>query len=131
MENPNSILESVKAQIGILDDSYDVFDPSIVMAINSAFLMLNQLGVGPDDPFSITDNSTTWDEFIEGGSIELVKSYVGLRTRLLFDPPTNSALIEAINSQLQMFEFRLLVEAEKSKLYPADMSGIYIDEEDP
>lgn len=129
MENPNSILESTKKQLGILSD-YDAFDAEIIIAINSAFFTLHQLGAGPDDPFTISDTTSTWDEFVTEGSLDLVKSYVFLRAKLLFDPPTNSFLVDSINKQLEMFEYRIRVQSEKDLLYPADLTDIYITEED-
>ena len=121
-----SILESVKKQLGILPD-YKHFDEEIIMGINSSFFILNQLGVGPETPFTIEDDEEVWSNFIpEGTTLELVKSYIPLRVRLLFDPPTNSYLVESINKQIQEFEFRLMVDAEKSLLPPADMGDIYV-----
>lgn len=122
----DSILNSVKKTLGILDD-YTHFDDEIITAINSAFFILNTLGVGPDDPFKITDASSIWTDFLDDGDIELVKSYIPLRVRLLFDPPSNSFLVESINKQIDEFEFRMLADAEKDKLYEADMSGVYVD----
>ena len=58
-----SILESVKKTLGILDD-YDHFDPEIIQAINTAFFTLNQLGIGPEEPFTIKDNYATWTDFM-------------------------------------------------------------------
>lgn len=122
----DSILQSVKKKLGIQPD-YEHFDEDIITDINSAFMILNQLGVGPDEPFRITGADEVWSDFIEDGRIELVKSYVPLRVRLLFDPPTNSFLVDSINKQIQEFEFRMNVEAEKDLLYPADMSGIFVE----
>lgn len=104
----DSILDSVKKSLGILED-YDHFDPEIIMAINSAFFTLNQLGVGPSEAYHITDSSNTWDEFIVDDNIEAVKSYIPLKVKLLFDPPSNGTLIENINKQISEFEFRLMV----------------------
>lgn len=120
------ILSSVKKKLGIQED-YTHFDEDIIMDINSTFMILNQLGVGPEEPFVIDadDEWEEWSDFVEPGKIELVKSYVYLRVRLLFDPPANSFLVESINKQIQEFEFRMMVEAEKDKLYPVDMGDIY------
>lgn len=119
-----SILQSVKKKLGIIPE-YEHFDDEIITDINSAFSILNQLGVGPDEPFTISGSDEVWTDFIEDGRIELVKSYIPLRVRLLFDPPTNSFLVESINKQIAEFEFRMNVEAEKDLLYPSDMTGIY------
>lgn len=121
-----SILQSVKKKLGIMPE-YEHFDDEIITGINSAFSILNQLGVGPDEPFTISGSDEVWTDFIEDGRIELVKSYIPLRVRLLFDPPTNSFLVDSINKQIAEFEFRMNVEAEKDLLYPSDMTGIYME----
>lgn len=121
----DSILTSVKKMLGIQDD-YTHFDPEIIMHINSAFLILNQLGVGPDDPFVIESKMDYWDDFVDEGKIDLVKTYVYMRVRLMFDPPTSGFLVDSLNKQIQEYEFRMSVQAEKDLLPEADMSGIYI-----
>lgn len=122
-----SILNSIKEKLGMLDD-YTQFDNEIIMDINSAFFILNNLGIGPDDPFTISSADDVWTDFIDDGKEELVKSYIALRVRLLFDPPANSFLVDSINKQISEFEFRLMVDAEKDKLPEADMTGIYLEE---
>lgn len=122
-----SILTSVKKMLGIQED-YEHFDDDIIMHINSTFLILNQLGVGPEDPFVVQDKMDAWDDFVSEGQIELVKSYTYMRVRLMFDPPTSGFLLDSINKQIAEFEFRMNVQAEKDKLYPADMSDIFVDE---
>lgn len=122
-----SILTSVKKMLGIQED-YEHFDDDIIMHINSTFLILNQLGVGPEEPFTVQDKMDAWDDFVPEGQIELVKSYTYMRVRLMFDPPTSGFLLDSINKQIAEFEFRMNVQAEKDKLYPADMSGIFVDE---
>ena len=108
----DSILTSIKKLLGI-DEEYEQFDSDLIMHINSVFSVLMQLGVGPADGFSIEDGSATWTSFIsDNAKIEMVKSYVYLKVRLLFDPPTGSALIESINNQIKEFEWRLNVAAE-------------------
>lgn len=106
-----SILTSIKKLLGIAEE-YEHFDPDIIMHINSVFMILNQMGVGPESAFIIHDASATWDEFAEEGKIESVKSYVYLKTRLLFDPPQSSAVIESINRLIGELEYRLYVDAE-------------------
>lgn len=108
----DSILNSIKQQIGITNECVE-FDESLIIHINSAFFVLNQLGVGPEDPFSITDSSTSWSDFLNGDtSIEAVKTYMALKVQLLFDPPSSSALLDAKNRQLSEFEWRLNISAE-------------------
>ena len=105
----DSILTSIKKLLGITEE-YESFDQDIIMHINSAFMILNQLGVGPKSGFSINDKSSTWDEFIpESSNLEAVKTYVHLKVKLMFDPPLSSTVIEAIKSQINELEWRLNV----------------------
>lgn len=125
-EHPmDSILNSVKKKLGIQED-YTHFDEDIIMDINSVFMILNQLGVGPDEPFTIEDEYDTWDDFIDDIRIEAVKSYMYMRVRLMFDPPTTGFLVESLNKQIAELEWRMNVQAETPHLYPADMSGIFV-----
>ena len=104
----DSILTSIKKLLGITEE-YEHFDPDIIMHINSAFMILNQLGVGPEEGFFIKDKSSTWDEFLSGSNLEAVKTYVYLKVKLMFDPPLSSTVIEAIKSQISELEWRLNV----------------------
>jgi hypothetical protein len=110
-----SILISTKKILG-LDQSYTAFDQDVLTHINTAFSTLNQLGVGPVQGFFIEDETPTWDDFLDMVDDvmmhNMVKTYVYLRVRLLFDPPQTSYLIEALNQQLKEFEWRLNVERE-------------------
>lgn len=104
-----SILTSIKKLLGIPEE-YDHFDPDIIMHINTVFMILNQLGVGPETCFSIEDDTTTWGDFLEDPTqLQMVKSYMGLKVRLLFDPPSSSTHMTAINEAIREFEFRLNV----------------------
>ena len=108
-----SILISIKKLLGIAGD-YTVFDADIIMHINSVFMILNQLGVGPDEYYRIEDDLNTWNEFITAEDhLDAVKSYIHLKVKLLFDPPLNSAVIEANEQIIKELEWRLTVQAEK------------------
>lgn len=110
----DSILTSIKKLLGITED-YTHFDTDIIMHINSVFSILTQLGVGPPEGFYIQDKTTVWDEYItDPNKIEMVKSYMYLKVRLLFDPPSSSSVIEAFNKQISEFEWRLNVAVETS-----------------
>lgn len=115
----NSILDSVKKVLN-LDPSYTAFDPDIIMFINSAFVTLHQLGLGPTEGFWIESPAETWDEFITSppNYVNMVKTYVFLRARMLFDPPTTSFLIAAMNEQIQEYEWRLNVARENELPFP-------------
>lgn len=109
----SSILEDVKKMIGP-SASYDVFDPELIIHINSVFSILKQMGVGPqDETFKITGTSEEWNDFFEDGeNLEMVKTYVYLKVRMIFDPPQSSAVAEAFNRQISEFEWRLNVEVD-------------------
>lgn len=108
----DSILTSIKKLLGIAEE-YEHFDQDIIMHINSVFMTLTQIGVGPSEGFVIEDDTSVWTDFIpEVGKLEAVKSYMHLRVKLLFDPPQSSAVIEAMNRMISEFEWRLNVAAE-------------------
>lgn len=107
-----SILTSIKKLLGIAEDD-EHFDIDVIMGINSAFSVLTQLGVGPEDGFLITDKNATWIEFMQDDKrLEFLKTYVYLKTKLVFDPPLSSAVIDAINRQISELEWRLNVAAD-------------------
>lgn len=107
----DSILNSVKLQLGILPE-YTVFDQQLILAINTAFSILHQLGVGPKDGYAIEDDSNRWDEVVTKQSLNMVKSYVFLKVKLLFDPPATSFVLDAYNKQLAEMEWRINSEVE-------------------
>lgn len=104
-----SILTSVKKVLG-LDESYTAFDVDILMHINTVFSVLTQIGIGPTDGYMIEDATPTWDAFIgTDNRMNSVKTYVYLRVRVMFDPPTTSFVIDAMAKQIQELEWRLNV----------------------
>lgn len=103
-----SILTSIKKMLGIEED-YEAFDTDIIIHINTVFTILHQLGVGPKEVFKIHDKYSYWSDFIETGSAESVKTYIYMRVRLLFDPPTSSIANEALKDSIKELEFRLNV----------------------
>lgn len=107
-----SILQSVKKGLGVPEDD-DGFDPELIMYINSALMILTQLGIGPLGGVIISGPEETWTSVIEGSyELELVKTYVILRVRLMFDPPSSSFVLDAIKNQIAEFEWRLNVQVE-------------------
>lgn len=110
--NMDSILTSVKKMLGITEE-YTSFDADIIMHINSVFMILNQLGVGPETPYVIVDKTNTWDEFLNGERLELVRSYMFLKVKMLFDPPVGT-VNESYNRQIAEFEWRLNIAADSN-----------------
>ena len=108
----DSILTSVKKVLGIPSD-YEHFDRDILLHLNTVMSILNQLGVGPEEGFIVEDDSTTWSDLFDGdidtNKMMYVKSYVCLRVRLLFDPPTSSGAIDAMERQMRELEWRITV----------------------
>lgn len=105
----DSILTSIKKLLGIAEE-LESFDPDILIHINTVFGILNQLGVGPSDGFAISDKTATWSDYIsDAKNLETVKSYVYLKVRLLFDPPTSSSVLESMNRLTSELEWRINV----------------------
>lgn len=106
-----SILLTIRTMIGIEDD-YDGFDIEIMSGINSAIFSLRQLGIGPPD-FAVTSINETWTDLYAGvNGLESIKSYILLKTKLEFDPPATSFIINSMNEVIKQLEFRLMVEVD-------------------
>ena len=102
-----SILDSIKQMLGIGADDTN-FDKELVMHINGALMVLNQLGVGPREGFSILDKTKNWEDFLEERKdLDLVQTDAYLRVRLVFDPPQNSFLVQAIERQIAEYDWRI------------------------
>lgn len=111
-----SILTSTKKMLGIQED-YTHFDPELITHINSVFMRLYQLGVGPSLPFIVVDEDDTWNDFLEDKTnLEAVKSYMYLKVRLLFDPPATSFVLENFQKMIDEYEWALNVGAETESI---------------
>lgn len=111
----DSILTSVKKFLGAEED-YEHFDQDIIMHINAAFGTLTQLGVGPEDGFSISGKDTTWHEYVsDNTTLNLVKQYIFTKVKVVFDPPQSSFVLEAYNKTIDELTWRLNVEVDPSK----------------
>lgn len=107
-----SILNSMKQMIGPGAES-TAFDVDLIIHINSVFSDLYMLGVGPPKAFKITGTYEIWSDFTKDCDVlESVKTYMYLRLRLLFDPPTSSAVMEAYKEQIAKYEWLHNVAAE-------------------
>lgn len=98
-----SILLTIKKMLGIAEE-YHAFDLDIIVHINSVFLSLYQLGVGPDRPYQIESEEQEWSDFQT--QIPGIPTYVYLKVRLLFDPPTNSFYVDSMKEQIKELEWR-------------------------
>lgn len=106
VDEKESILNSTKKLLGIFS-SVDAFDTELILHINSVLSALVQMGIGPSEGYAITDAENTWSQFLGNDKrLESVKTYVFMRVRLLFDPPSNSSVIQAYENQIKEFEWR-------------------------
>jgi hypothetical protein len=124
----DSILDGTKKALNLAPD-YTPFDQDIIMHINSVFSTLNQLGVGPELGFMIEDNEALWSDFL-GADIRLnnVKTYVYLRVRMLFDPPTIGYLVEAMKEQAKELEWRINAQRESVAWVDPEPAILVIEE---
>lgn len=113
----DSILTSIKKLLGLEEDQTH-FDQDVLMHINSVLMIANQLGIGPNEGFSVTGYTETWIELLgERKDLEAVKTYIYLKVRLLFDPPTSGFVTDSIERTITQFEWRLNVQAEGGPTY--------------
>ena len=104
----DSILNSIKDGVGV-EESETAFDSQIIMHINAMFSTLYQLGIGPKEPFRISDETAVWDDFITRSDTENVKSYMKIKVGLMFDPPATATMYNALVEQAKELEWRLTV----------------------
>ena len=110
----DSILFTIKEMLGITKE-YTHFDIDIITHINSAIGILTQIGVGEPNGFFIKNELDTWESYIGSSkNLELIKSFIYLKVKLLFDPPLSSAAIESINKMISEFEWRISVTVDPS-----------------
>lgn len=103
---PESILKTIRKMIGPAED-YNYFDTDLIININSAFSRLCQLGVGPSEPFKITGEDERWTDFIPDGYQEEIKTYVYLKTKLIFDPPASGTVVNLYQQEIEKLEWLL------------------------
>lgn len=128
--NEDSILKTVKKIVSI-DESYTVFDPDILMHINSALNTLTDLGIGPDEGFMINDAETKWADLLEGNkAMNSVKTYIALKVRMAFDPPQTSFAIAAMEKQISEAEWRLSTRREDLEWVEPVRAPEFADDED-
>ena len=107
-----SILTTIIGMLGPSED-YEYFANDLVPHINSVFNRLKQLGDGPEEGFMITGDEETWaDFFSESKLINMVISYMYLKVKMQFDPPSSSIASEAFKNQIAEYEWCMNVDAE-------------------
>lgn len=119
-----NILQSIKKLLGISSECID-FDDDIKIHINTVFGILNQLNVGPPEGYSIRDGTETWDSYITKCNLTMIETFIYLKVKLIFDPPTSASVIESINRSINELEFRLYVEGDpiRATIEGGDISG--------
>ncbi len=107
-----SILISIKKMLGLTEE-YEIFDQDIITHINTAIFTLSQLGVNDGNVFMIYDMTETWSDYIPDKKLQsIVKSYIFMKTRYMFDPPTQSYVLEAMKKTMLELEWRIKIELE-------------------
>lgn len=109
-----SILQSIKKLLGIVPE-YTAFDEDIIMNINSVFSVLAQLGISGAQGFKITNEEAVWGDVIdESYDMEMIKTYIFMKVKLMFDPPLNSSVLQSYKEQIQELEWRLNIECDET-----------------
>lgn len=109
-----SILDTIKKMLGV-ESEYEAFDVDIIVGINSALMALHQIGVG-EEPFLITGKEETWNDYFSGRpDIESIKTYIFLKVKMGFDPPTSSFVLEAQKELLKEYEWRIYIQCDRDK----------------
>ena len=107
-----NILNSIKKLLGIPED-YTAFDQDIMIHINSVFMILSELGVGPSNGYSLKDGTEKWGDFIsDDENLEGIKTYVYMKVKTIFDPPLNSAVLASMKELISELEWRINNDAE-------------------
>lgn len=111
----DSILNSVKSYLGISADDVS-YDTDILMSINAVMFALNQLGVGPATAVVVEDSTQEWLDYFDEEAIGMIRQYVNMRVKILFDPSTNNQIMDALKEQIAEAEWRILVYADNKEV---------------
>lgn len=116
-----SILKTIRSMLD-MDPDEEAYNNDILVHVNSAIMTLGQLGIGPKDGFTVSSAADTWDEFLgESKLLEGAKQYIYIKTRLGFDPPTSSFVVEAMRAAATELESRLNMQVDPGE--EADQNG--------
>lgn len=116
----DSILNTVKHMLGI-EPEYTHFDTDIIVDINTAINVLTQIGAAPDN-YYITGANETFGDMLGDDltQAEMVKTYLYLKTKLMFDPPLSGSVSGIIEKQIAELEWRLNVQLDHEEETPND-----------
>lgn len=112
-----SILFSIRKLLGGMSDD-PAFETDLLIHINALLAVLTQLGVGPAEGMSIADGSTAWRDLLgDDPKWQIVQTWMYLRTKMIFDPPTIGTVADSMKKQADEYEWRIsiLADEEKSK----------------
>ena len=110
--------------LGITEE-YEHFDADIILSINTVLGILTQLGVGPKTGFSIQDKTAVWGDLLDSDTrLEMVKNYVHLRVKIMFDPPQNASLTKVFEDEAKELEWRIMIAAEQAPEDLATLPGL-------
>lgn len=124
----DSILTTIKKMLG-LDSADTAFDTDIIVMINSTLMILHQYGVGPKEGFSITGSDQVWSDLLPSDKlVEGVKTYIFLKVKMSFDPPTSSYVLNAYKEQAAELEYRIKEQLEN---YPGNIEDDADIQEEP
>lgn len=103
----DSVLSSTKQMLGISPEDTS-FDVNVIMSINTALTILKDLGLTEVEDQIVTSDKMTWDELLGGRTdIEYVKTYIYQKVKMIFDPPTSTAAIDAMQRSISELEWRI------------------------
>ena len=114
------ILPSIKKLL-VINPEYKAFDTDKIIHINTVFGILNQLGIGPSEGFYVEHGYEKWSDYTTANNENMIRTFVYLKVRLMFDPPTSSVLKDSINNTLAELEWRLYLEGD-NKAKGGDMN---------
>lgn len=126
----DSILKTIAKLLGF-NDEYDCFNLDLIVFVNTAFNFLTQLGIGPDEGFRITGVDEVWSDFTNDKILlEMVKSYVYMKVKLSFDPPSSGTVMQAYKDQLQELEYRIYIQANPMDTFETEKVSYSSNEDD-
>lgn len=110
----DSILNSIKKLCGISEED-DSFDVDIIIHINSALMILNEIGIGPDGGYYIESADETWDQYVPDNRFisKAIQSFVYIKVKLVFDPPASPTVVDALTSSADEYASRIRDWAER------------------
>lgn len=109
----DSILITIRNCLGL--KNVNVFDEDLILFINSALATMKQIGV-TKSLFRITGEDETWSDFLQEKSLfEMVKEFVFIKVRMMFDPPNSSYVMQSLKEESEELKWRINAEVEEGE----------------